>query len=666
MRFTPVIFLLFLFLDSFCVYGQEKRLPCVKKIVQSMEDWEFFEALEECNECLEDHPNSAEVYYQRGLVHFYLNHLWATAQDFEKVLSLGIPTSVLEEEEFLRWYGDTVFIIQAITDSLIFPTLKPELNYRKQTTMADTLQGMLRPERSCFDVTYEKLTFKVIPDARSIEGSNEITFKVLADTKIIQLDLYDYMEVLDITWNGRSVPYTRKFNAIFISFDAVLESGNDYTIKVSYKGSPREAPDPPWNGGFVWKKNGDRHFVGVSCEHLGASSWWPNKDHLSDKPDSMEIFILAPTGYDVVSNGNLVSETADQNGYSRFHWHVSYPINNYNVTFYMGDFVNFNENYVNRKNQNVNIDYYVLAENLERAKTYYSGTKQIILAFENLFGPYPFPKDGLAFVESPYAGMEHQSAIAIGGDYGKDSIYDMVGIYDLLVIHEAAHEWWGNSVAIGDMADVWINEGFATYSEHLFIESEFGKEKYFKAVGENMFEISNIWPMVGLRNVNDNAFVGQDVYYKGAAMLHCLRAIMNNDAAFFRMIKEFYTTATMKISTSADFVAHSAKYTPIDLNGFFEVFMHQSAPPTLEYSFDLSEGNLKFNYRWVGVPENFQMPFLLVINWGLTHRVECTPDWNSVSFQGVQDFYVFSQGDCTETDLDLKNAFTYFFSKYVP
>lgn len=648
------------------LYSQEtsKSLKCVKKVQKLFDKFDYHGAIDLCTECLEKSPNSAQLYYERGLLHHYLNHAYASAADFEKSLDLGIITPGFQDELFMRWKCDTMFIIKEITDSLIFPELKPELNYKREYGLADSLQGMLRTERTCFDVNYEKLTVRIHSKSQSISGSNEIFFTAKQPSKKIQIDLYSHYSIRKISMNDVDLKYERIHNAIFIEMPEELKVDSTYSVLIKYRGEPRNAPNPPWNGGFVWEKNGDRDYIGVACEHLGASSWWPNKDHLSDKPDSMEINIQTLAGYDAIANGNLLSETKADNGFVNFQWKVSYPINSYNVTFYIGDFVNFNESYKNKSGENVQVDYYVLEENLEKAKKYYSGTTRILEVFEDIFGEYNFPKDGLAYVESPFAGMEHQSAIAIGGDYGKDSIYSMIGKYDFLVIHETAHEWWGNAVAVADMADIWISEGFATYAEHLFIEEEFGRGKYLDEVGANMVNINNIWPMVGQRDVNDNAFQGQDVYYKGAAMLHSLRCIYDNDKEFIKMIKLFYHRSKNKTSSTDDFTRHAQSYTNKRLAGFFDVFLYQSSPPTLEYAFDLRGGKFRLQYRWINVPEYFEMPFLIVFNGFSGFRIEATTELKEIGFDKVSDFYLFNPNDM-DSRVNTKNAFTYYFAKNV-
>lgn len=663
MRLILIVIYLLGFFPSLIAQQKEDTPSCLKKVEKYINDSDYYKALTACDKCIKKNQNLSQLYYKRGLINLYLNHRYQAASDFQKALSLGSFKAESDIEDLMRFYSDTTFIIKNITDSLVFAELQPELDYRRGYTMADTLQGMLRPERTCFDVVYENLTVKVLPETKMIEGSNEITFRAMAPSKTIQVDLFDNYEILDITYSSKSLEYSRLHHAIFITFDEELEKGRTYTVSIKYRGMPREAPNPPWDGGFVWKKNGDRHFLGVSCEHLGASSWWPNKDHLSDKPDSMDINILAPSGYDVVANGNLLDQKEESDGFTRFQWHVSYPINNYNVTFYIGDFVNFSESYLNTHNKTVDIDYYVLERNLPKAQKYYADTRKIITVFEDLFGDYAFPNDGLAYVESPFAGMEHQSAIAIGGDYGKDSIYSMIGSYDRLVIHETAHEWWGNAVAVADMADIWISEGFATYSEHLFVEREFGEEKYIETVADNMSGVMNIWPMVGRRNVNFDAFLGQDVYSKGAAMVHNLRCIFDNDEEFFKMIKDFYALSKLKTSNSQDFVVHASQYTSKELDGFFKVFMDQKNPPTLEYTYHLRSGKFYLKYRWTNVPNDFEMPFLIVFNGLYGERIEASTTFQEVNFDNVKNFYL-PNPLYHDTGVNTKNAFTYYFAKF--
>ncbi len=639
---------------------------CLAQIEKLSYDWKLYDALERCNECLKKNPESALLYAARADVHMYLNHMEASAIDFQKAVTLNKGEIDPEELKFYRFMSDTAFLVKELVDSITFLTLQPENGYAKTYTLADTLRGMLRPERTCFDITYQNLSVRVKPDTRSIEGSNEIYFNVVEPSTRIQLDLFDHYQILDISMNGGSLSYTRSYNAIFIEFEKKLQKDSAYVVKVSYSGAPRLSPNPPWDGGFIWSKRGERHDVGVSCEQLGASSWWPTKDHLSEKPDSMDIHIQAPDGYDVISNGNLISTRELTDGYTSFHWHVSYPINSYNVTFYMGDYVNFSESYVNSSGQSVPIDYYVNQAHLDSAKRYYAKTIRIVETFEKLFGDYPFPDDGLGFVEAPFSGMEHQGAIAIGDVYKEDSSYQVYQGYPFLLVHEMAHEWWGNSVSAGDMADLWLQEGFATYSEHLLVEALFGTAKYIEDVSENGLYVMNIWPMVAPVDVNDNAFLGGDVYNKGAAMLHNLRCIMNDDALFLTMIKNFYLESKMKIISSQDFIDHVSKYYPRDLTDFYEVFMYRTKPPVLEYSYaPTRRGESRLRYRWTNVGEGFEMPFLLLLNGYIGQRIEGTTRWQELDFdRKLKDFHLASSFSMAPW-INHENAFTYYIARMV-
>jgi len=655
---------------AFVVFAQETEiskgeLKCVKKVTKLSNKWKYIEAMDYCNECIEKYPKSSVVYLTRANLHEDLNHMEASIADTRKALELGVPWMSEEDLDYFRFSSDTAYMVLDISDSTKFKTLDPELGYKKHFTLADTLRGMLRPERTCYDITHQELTVKILPESRSIEGSNLIHFEVLEATDRIQVDLFSQYEIPSITMEGKELDFSRKHNAVFVELDSVLNPGQTAALKVSYHGVPRGAPDPPWDGGFIWKETEGKLSVGVTCEHLGASSWWPTKDHLSDKPDSMDIHIQAPAGYDVVSNGNLVEMSDRSGGYTNHHWHVSYPINNYNVSFYMGHYAHFSETYKNSMGVPVDIDYYVLEDHLDSARNYYAKTLSIVKTFEKLFGDYPYPVDGLGFVESPYAGMEHQGAIAIGDVLEFDSTYEVYQGYPFLVVHETAHEWWGNAVAVGDMADILISEGFATYAEHLLIEELFGHDEYIDKVAENMFMIYNIWPMVADRDVNADAFLGGDVYNKGAAMLHCLRAIINDDSVFKLMIKHFYQESIYQIVDSEDFIAHVKKYYDGPLDDFFDVFMKQSTPPTLEYSFVPQEnGELKFSYRWANVGPGFQMPFLVIVDFA-SYRVEANTDWQEVSLGKKTKRYVLATPMTMYGFFPDRNAFTYYRAKWV-
>jgi aminopeptidase N len=543
------------------------------------------------------------------------------------------------------------------------PDLDPTRDYRPRLTACDTVRGILSPARSCFDVTFYDLSLSIDPKIRTIQGTNKIYLTVTDSSRAIQLDLLKMYEIHSVTLDGTSVEFLRDCDAFFLKLNDELVPGERHIIEVAYSGTPLEAPNPPWNGGFVWQKDGSRYWTGVACEHLGASSWWPVKDHLSDKPDSVRITLRVPEKHQAVANGNLRSVTPHDDKTTSFEWFVSYPINSYNVTYYMGDFVNFNEQFQGIEG-NYQVDYYVLKKHLKKAREYYSQTKRILEVLEELYGPYPYPNDGAGFVEAPFRGMEHQGAVAIGEVYGEDARDEFMPDFDHLMLHETAHEWWGNTVAFGDMADAWISETFATYSELLFIEKVYGYKNYLEALGQHSIRCVNAWPVVGARDVNDNTFVTNDIYFKGMAMLNSLRCIIDDDSLFMQIIRGFYQDYKFRTARTEDFISHVARHYPEDLEDFWKVFLYRSEPPVLEYSFVLMAGKLVFDYRWKNVGPGFRMPFCIVVNGKECIRLEGTASVQHYTHKGAETFEIPTPVKF-DAEILKTNSFTYFQTNYV-
>ncbi|MEM7040394.1 MAG: M1 family metallopeptidase, partial [Bacteroidota bacterium] len=335
-----------------------------------------------------------------------------------------------------------------------------------QFSRKDSLRGALRAERTCYDVHYYDLTVKVDPETQRIKGQNDIHFHAIADFETLQVDLFENMLIDEITYEGKKLEYRREFNAVFIDFPEPVRARKMGVLSIAFGGTPTVAARAPWDGGFVWKKDKNgKHWVGVACEGTGASLWWPNKDHLSDEPDSMAIHLIAPLGYKAISNGQLRSVKDLDVKWTQWNWFVSYPINNYNVTVNIADYAHIKDTYKNASGTH-NLDYYVLSYNEEKARKHFEQVKPMLRVFEDFFGEYPFWRDGYALVETPYLGMEHQGAIAYGNHYlpgynGHDPL-DLK--WDYIIIHESGHEWWGNSVSCRDHAELWIRESFCTYS----------------------------------------------------------------------------------------------------------------------------------------------------------------------------------------------------------
>lgn len=502
--------------------------------------------------------------------------------------------------------------------------------YKQIFTSDDSLRGLLSDIRDCYDVNYYDLDIKFNIKDKSISGSNTIYFKLLNKSQKLQFDAHRQLNISKISMaNFGSLNFERLNDVIIINLPNNIPTGF-YNIKIEYNGTPANAINPPWEGGFIWKKHKGKTWAGVTCEHLGASFWWPCKDHPSDEPDSMRTHFTVPNNLEIVSNGNLESVTIPDKNLKTYNWKISYPINTYNVTFYIGNFVHYTTPLTTSFGTQY-LEHYVLPKNLKKAKKHYPIEEEIVTFYEKVFGEFPFKKDGFCLVESPYEGMEHQTAIAIGTKYGKEKRYVKVKD-DYLIIHEAAHEWWGNSVTANDMAHAWIQEGFATYAELLFIENKYGHDAYIEETMIKEFGVFNFWPVVGNENVNDNTFISGDIYDKGALFLHSLRSTIDDDTIFFKIIKTFAERYKYKMVVTNDFLSIVNEFTQQDYSSFFKSYLYQTDVPTLEYSYNLDPSNDKiiFKYKWTNVPTDFKMPFAMKDLNDNYFKLIATTNWKTI------------------------------------
>ncbi|MCS6796493.1 MAG: M1 family metallopeptidase, partial [Raineya sp.] len=369
----------------------------------------------------------------------------------------------------------------------------------------------------------------------------------------------------------------------------------------------------------------------VACQNVGASIWYPNKDHWSDKPDSVKLTYEVPQDLIAVGNGNLIKTENLPNNYKRYIWKVSYPINNYNITLNVGKYVHFTDTYTAQDGSVLALDYYVLPENLTKAKKQFEQVKPMLACYEKFFDKYPFWNDGFALVETPYLGMEHQGAIAYGNKYlqgylGSDLTRTGIGkMFDFIIIHEAGHEYWGNSVSGDDRAEMWIHEAFCTYTEALYVECLWGKEKAFQYVSGWKNIVENDKPILPPRHVNQEG--SSDMYFKGALMIHTLRNIVANDEKWFAYLKEFYQTFKGKMTNTDEVMAFWSRKIGMDLVPFFTQYLKFTQIPTFEYKI---EGG-KFQYRFKADVKDFRMPIL--VRFGTTEMMlNASTEWETIVF----------------------------------
>jgi aminopeptidase N len=508
--------------------------------------------------------------------------------------------------------------------------------YKNNYTRADTLRGTITELRSSYDISYYHLNIRLDIENKFISGSNLFKFKAVNDLKRLQFDLFDHLEIEKVEYQGEALPFKREFNAVFIDFPSTIKKGTMNEFTVFYSGKTIIAANAPWDGGFSYSKDKQgKPWVAVSCQGFGASSWWPNKDHQSDEVDSMMISISVPKGLMNVSNGRLLSTENTDPDFTQYNWFVSYPINNYNVTLNVADYAYFNDSYAG-ENGNLTLDYYVLKENVEKAKKQFSANvAPMFKSFENWFGPYPFYRDGFKLVETPYLGMEHQSAVAYGNKYqngylGRDLSGTGLGMsWDYIIIHEAGHEWFGNNITTKDIADMWVHEGFTQYSEALFVESRDGKEagaKYIAGIRKN---IRNNKPIIGDYGVNKEG--SGDMYPKGANLIHMTRVIIDNDEMWREILRGLNSEFGLKTITTEDIVGYISRKAGKDFTKIYNQYLKHKNLPILEHKM---LGKQKY-YRWLADEKGFDMPVRIKDN-GKLIWIYPTNEWKKMNMK--QDF----------------------------
>ncbi len=509
-------------------------------------------------------------------------------------------------------------------------------------THADTLRGTLRDERTCYDVTFYDLTVKVNPETKFIEGSCTITYNVIEDFTRMQIDLFQVMKINKILFNNIELKYTREEAAVWVDFPDVQKNGTHGAITITYSGNPIIAKKAPWDGGFVFTKDKEeKTWIGVACEGMGASSWWPCKDHLSDEPDSMALNIIVPSGLKAIGNGSMRKVNDLGDGYTEFEWFISYPINTYNVTLNIGNYIYFNDSYQG-VNGYLDLEYYVMPYNLEKAKKQFAQVKPMMECYEKFLSPYPFYKDGYALVETPYLGMEHQGAIAYGNGYktgyaGMD--FSGIGLdFDYIIIHETGHEWWGNNVSMADIADMWIHEGICTYSEIIYVECIHGYEIACDYAVAQRNGIGNEETLIGPYGVNKEG--SGDMYPKGANLMHTLRHVLDNDDKWWQIVYGIQTDFAKQTVSTAQIENYISEKAGMNFSKIFDQYLRHAAIPVFEYKLKQKGKKLTLSYRWVADVADFNMRFKVTTSKDKMEFISPTTEWQSMSLTDMiaEDF----------------------------
>lgn len=511
------------------------------------------------------------------------------------------------------------------------PRVRPVDQAPAQPTRFDMLRGAYGPFRANNDLLYYHLDVRVDPEQKFIRGKNTIRFRMLKDATRIQLDLNEALNIDKIVWGKTALKNERDTGAVFVEFPSTLHTGQLVTLEFYYSGHPTETGR---FGAFTFKKDpAGRTWINTACEESGASMWWPNKDQWRDEVENMDIGVAVPNGLMDVSNGKFSAKTDLGDGYTRWDWHVSYPINNYDVSLNIGKY----EHYADKLGD-LPLDFYVLPEDLDKSKPQFAQAKGMIEAYQHYFGPYPFAKDGYKLIEAPYSGMEHQSAVTYGnlfknGYLGRD--WTGVGIsprFDFIIIHESGHEWFGNAVTAKDRSDMWIHEGWTTYLESLYVEYRWGKDDALKYLSGYRAKVHNLRPIVAERGVN--ADPTEDQYFKGALMLNTLRSVVDDDAKWWALIRGFYQQYKYQDILTEDVVAYFDQHSGMNLASIFDQYLRRAAIPRLEVLFGETPGRVM--YKWDADEEDFAMP-VRVGTPGHWQIIRPTTQWQSMEMKLSKD-----------------------------
>ncbi len=513
-------------------------------------------------------------------------------------------------------------------------------------THQDSLRGGITKERAWWDLQHYSLLFDVNPTNKSISGSNLIRYKVIAAHQLLQLDLQAPMSILSVTQDGIPLVVKDEGNAHFVELIKTQVVGAQEELVVMFSGKPQVAKNPPWDGGFTWKRdNNNKHFIATSCQEIGASLWWPCKDHMYDEPDQgMLISVTVPKGLVAVSNGRLKEEKQENDLTSTYVWEVKNPINNYGVNITIGDYVHFSEVYAGEKGP-LDMDYWVLKDNLEKAKIQFKDATRMMKAFEHWFGPYPFYEDSYKLVEVPYLGMEHQSAISYGNKYGNGYLgSDLSGTgwgekFDYIIIHESGHEWFANNITAKDNADLYIHESFTTYSEALFVEYFYGKTAGFEYVRGLRPGIANNSPLIGNYDVNDPN--NSDIYSKGSNVLHTLRQLVGDDDKWREILRGLNKQFYHQTVSSQDIESYIASSSGLTLDAFFDQYLRDARMPIFQYK--IEGGNQKkLSFRWSECIDNFDMRLKIKYNDKVIY-VYPTTKWSSIALDNKCEEIIISK-----------------------
>jgi aminopeptidase N len=517
---------------------------------------------------------------------------------------------------------------------MLRPTLDASAQARPTYTRADTLRGSYTsPGRAWWDVSFYDLHVALSPADSSVKGYNGISYRVLTPARELQVDLMLPLVVDSMVQDGKSVTFRHEGPAYFASLDAPQRAGDTKTITVYYHGKPLVAKRPPWDGGFTWGKDSlGRPWVVTTDQGMGASAWWPNKDTQADEPDSQRVALTLPDPMIDVSNGRLRSTTHNTNGTTTYEWFVTNPINNYAIAVAAGTYAHYSDVYEGEKGK-LTMDFWPLDYHLDAAHKQWPQAVPMLKCFEHWFGPYPWYEDGYKLIEVSNNGMEHQSAVSYGNGFangyrGRESSGTGLGMqWDFIIVHESAHEWFGNNITTKDLADMWVHESFANYAEGIYEECLAGKHAGEDYIVGNRRGIRNDRPIIPEYGVNAQG--SGDMYPKGGEMLHTIRQITGDDEKWRGILRGMNQTFWHQTVTGKQVEDFLSARVGVDLSKVFDQYLRTIMVPTFEYKIS----GKTLSYRWANVVPGFNMQIGAAVSSGAMTVLHPTEAWQTVQLQ---------------------------------
>jgi aminopeptidase N len=493
--------------------------------------------------------------------------------------------------------------------------------------------GPLDAERAAYDVGWYGLDVRVDPADSTIRGRVEFRTTVLRTTDAVAFDLDTLLTIQTVqVLDGDPVPVEvrRCGGRVSVSLPRTWDVGEALTFTVAYGGRPRVAPRAPWDGGIVWARTtSGAPWIASANQMIGGDVWWPMKDHVSDEPDSMRITVRVPQGLVAAMNGRLIRIDTLDDGWRAWHWAVSTPINAYAVALNIAPYVTLDTTIASVAGDSIPVVFYVLPEDVERGRALFPEILAHLAWFERRFGPYPFRADKYGVAQTPHLGMEHQSIIAYGANFDNRSMTAGVDWgFDALHHHELSHEWDGNLSTNADWKDMWLHEGTGTYTQVLWLEDTQGVERareYLRSFRRWIRGRKAVAPRE--TTSAQDIYTDNDIYFKGAGVLHALRWLIGDDAFLTAMRRLAYPTPELEhtadgsaahFTSTEEFRALAESLSGQDLSWFFDVYVHGVALPELSVVRENDEMTLEWTVARGG---EFPLPVGISVD-GVFRRVE--------------------------------------------